>query len=102
MGCHGRDKLLPIVQLDGKRSCVLLPLVRLAVACIHNGHMPQAWVFQALESDNRIYYGYAALYALPLFRNGFDQDWFSITLLLACVVHVQVRSPTTHMTSGSA
>eukprot|EP00878_Enallax_costatus_P009197 GHUV01009615.1.p1 GENE.GHUV01009615.1~~GHUV01009615.1.p1 ORF type:complete len:265 (+),score=68.25 GHUV01009615.1:154-948(+) len=49
-----------------------------------------AWVLGALQSDNpRPYYWAAALYALPLLRNGFDQDWFSISLLLLGAAHVQ-------------
>lgn len=45
----------------------------------------------ALQSDDpRPYYWAAALYALPLLRNGLDLDWFSWTLLLLGVVHVQV------------
>lgn len=52
----------------------------------------QAWVFAALEDEEnaRTYYYLAALYALPLLRSGFDFDWFTITMLLAGVAHVQV------------
>lgn len=53
----------------------------------------QAWVLGALQSEApRPYYWAAALYALPLLRNGLDQDWFSWTLLLLGVAHVQVRA----------
>jgi hypothetical protein len=38
----------------------------------------------------RPYYWAAALYTLPLLRNGLDQDWFSWTLLLLGVAQVQV------------
>ena len=51
----------------------------------------QAWIFAAVDSDNpRLYYWFAALYALPLLRNGFDFDWFTWAMLGAGVVHVQV------------
>ena len=42
------------------------------------------------EANARAYYWFAALYALPLLTNGFDQDAFSIALLLTGAVHVQV------------
>jgi len=49
-----------------------------------------AWIFAAVDSDNpRLYYWFAALYALPLLRNGFDFDWFTWAMLGAGVVHVQ-------------
>jgi hypothetical protein len=48
-------------------------------------------VLGALQSEApRPYYWAAALYTLPLLRNGLDQDWFSWTLLLLGVAHVQV------------
>lgn len=51
----------------------------------------QAWILGALQSDSpRPYYWAAALYALPLLRNGFDQDWFSISMLLLGAAHIQV------------
>ncbi|GBF96838.1 hypothetical protein Rsub_09694 [Raphidocelis subcapitata] len=50
-----------------------------------------AWVLAALEDEAnaRLYYWFAGLYALPLLVNGFDQDAFSIALLLTGAVHVQ-------------
>jgi hypothetical protein len=65
------------------------------VACSVGRHcclaMMQAWVLGALQSEApRPYYWAAALYTLPLLRNGLDQDWFSWTLLLLGVAHVQV------------
>jgi hypothetical protein len=56
----------------------------------------QAWVFGALdvtgETNPRapLYYLYAAVYGLPLVRNGFDQDSFSVGLLLLGALHLQV------------
>jgi hypothetical protein len=61
----------------------------------------QAWVLGALQSEApRPYYWAAALYVLPLLRNGLDQDWFSWTLLLLGAAHVQVRC--TLQTTGCA
>lgn len=60
-----------------------------AVSCIPLFNYT-AWVLGALQSEApRPYYWAAALYALPLLRNGLDQDWFSWTLLLLGVAHVQ-------------
>lgn len=60
-----------------------------AVSCIPLFNYT-AWVLGALQSETpRPYYWAAALYALPLLRNGLDQDWFSWTLLLLGVAHVQ-------------
>lgn len=58
----------------------------------HTRRGPQAWVFAALEDEERarLYYWFAALYALPLLRNGFDFDGFSVAMLLVGVAHVQV------------
>jgi hypothetical protein len=51
----------------------------------------QAWVLGALQSNNpRPFYWAAALYALPLLRNGLDQDWFSLALLMTGIAHMQV------------
>lgn len=58
--------------------------------CMHM-HAFQAWVLGALQSDSpRPFYWAAALYSLPLLRNGLDQDWFSLSLLLLGVLHMQV------------
>jgi hypothetical protein len=53
----------------------------------------QAWVLAALEDEARApsYYGFAALYALPLLRTGFEIDGFSIAMLLTGIAQVQVR-----------
>ncbi|KAF6259889.1 hypothetical protein COO60DRAFT_1700630 [Scenedesmus sp. NREL 46B-D3] len=60
-----------------------------AVSCIPLFNYT-AWVLGALQSEApRPYYWAAALYTLPLLRNGLEQDWFSWTLLLLGVVHVQ-------------
>lgn len=55
--------------------------------------MTQAWIFAAQEDSDkaRQYYTFAALYALPLLTNGFNQDAFSIAAVLACAAHVQVQ-----------
>lgn len=51
-----------------------------------------AWILPALQSNRSvIYYSYAALYFYPLARNGFDLDWYSLVMLLACITHVQVE-----------
>lgn len=66
--------------------------LRLASAADALHCLAQAWVLGALQSDSpRPYYYAAALYALPLLRNGLELDWFSWALLLVGIVHIQVR-----------
>jgi hypothetical protein len=52
----------------------------------------QSWVLAALEDEERarVYYAFAALYAVPLLHSGFDIDGFSITMLAVGAAHVQV------------
>lgn len=51
-----------------------------------------AWILPALQSNRSlVYYTYAAVYAYPLLRNGFDQDWYSTLMFAACIVHLQVE-----------
>lgn len=54
----------------------------------------QAWVLAGISDDRRapLYYGLAALYALPLLRSGFELDSFAIGMLLLGIVHVQVST----------
>lgn len=53
----------------------------------------QAWVFAALEDEERarMYYWFAALYAIPLLHSGLKVDSFTIAMLLTGVAHIQVR-----------
>lgn len=63
-------------------------------------HCCQAWVFAALDDEDgkaRLYYWFAALYALPLLRSGFDFDWFTIAMLVTGIAHVQVWQPAPRM-----
>jgi hypothetical protein len=49
-------------------------------------------VLGALQGDSpRAFSWAAALYALPLLRNGLEQDWWSLSLLLLGAVHMQAR-----------
>ncbi|KAK9828117.1 hypothetical protein WJX81_006542 [Elliptochloris bilobata] len=52
-----------------------------------------AWVFAAFDDPQRarLYYLFAAVYAVPSLRNGFTLDSFSIACLLLGIVHVQVE-----------
>lgn len=52
---------------------------------------PQAFAQGALTSENpRLWYWATALYAMPLLRNGFELDWFSIAMVVLGAAHVQV------------
>lgn len=53
----------------------------------------QAWILPALTRPERapLYYSLAALYAVPLLRNGFDFDAYVWTMYALMIVHVQVR-----------
>lgn len=59
--------------------------------------LPQAWLWAGLQAaeegdrDPRVYYLYSFMYALPAVRNGFEQDWFSVSMLVLCVLHVQAE-----------
>ena len=54
----------------------------------------QAWVFAAIDDEEQAtkYYAFAAVYALPLLRNGFTFDGFLAAAVLVCAAHVQVQS----------
>lgn len=56
--------------------------------------MLQAWVFAAIDDDAQAakYYAFAAIYTLPLLRNGFTFDGFLAAAVLICAAHVQVIS----------
>ena len=56
--------------------------------------LAQAWVFGALDDEERapIYYTNALVYLLPWLSRGFELDRFSITCLVAGVLHVQVHA----------
>ncbi|KAG1676047.1 hypothetical protein FOA52_014912 [Chlamydomonas sp. UWO 241] len=43
------------------------------------------------DTSVQLYYAYAALYAAPLLRSGFDLDAYSLAMIMLCVVHVQVE-----------
>lgn len=53
----------------------------------------QAWVFAAVDDETQAakYYAFAAVYAVPLLRNGFTFDGFLAAAVLFCAVHVQVN-----------
>ena len=55
----------------------------------------QAWIFAAIDDDAQAakYYAFAAVYALPLLRNGFTFDGFLVAAVLICAAHVQVNNP---------
>ena len=57
-----------------------------------SGHDLQAWIFAAIDDEAQAakYYAYAAVYALPLLRNGFTIDSFLVAAVLLCAAHVQV------------
>ena len=94
MGCHVSCQLHTFVQLDGTLTGPRLSSVRcprhntLAAACSHL----QAWVFAAIDDETQAakYYAFAAVYALPLIRNGFQFDSFLAAAVLMCAAHVQV------------
>ncbi len=52
----------------------------------------QAWVFAAIDDEAQAakFYTFAAVYALPLIRNGFHFDSFLVAAVLICAAHVQV------------
>lgn len=52
----------------------------------------QAWVFAAIDDEAQAakYYAFAAVYTLPLLRNGFTLDGFVAIAVLICAAHVQV------------
>ena len=52
----------------------------------------QAWVFAAIDDEDQAakFYVFAAVYALPLIRNGFHFDAFLVAAVLICAAHVQV------------
>ena len=54
----------------------------------------QAWVFAAIDDEEQAtkYYTFAAVYTLPLLRNGFTFDGFLAAAVLVCAAHVQVES----------
>lgn len=68
-----------------------LSLSSLAAVCSHL----QAWVFAAIDDEAQAakYYAFAAVYALPLIRNGFQIDLFLVAAVLLCAAHVQVPLP---------
>eukprot|EP00775_Hariotina_reticulata_P009360 gene9360-9523_t len=81
----GPAKLVEPVQSPDNFAWALMG----AVSCLPLFNST-AWILGALQSDNpRPFYWAAALYALPLLRNGLDQDWFSLTLLLTGIAHMQ-------------
>ncbi len=49
-------------------------------------------MFAAIDDEGQAakYYAFAAVYALPLIRNGFHFDSFLATAVLICAAHVQV------------
>lgn len=53
----------------------------------------QAWVFAAIDDEEQAakYYAFAAVYTLPLLRNGFTFDGFLAAAVLICAAHVQVK-----------
>ena len=53
----------------------------------------QAWVFAAIDDEAQAakYYAFAAVYTLPLLRNGFTLDGFLTIAVLICAAHVQVH-----------
>lgn len=53
-------------------------------------------MFAAFDDPQRarLYYLFAAVYALPSLRNGFNLDSFSVACLLLGIAHVQVAAPT--------
>lgn len=52
-----------------------------------------AWVFAAIDDETQAakYYAFAAVYALPLIRNGFQFDSFLAAAVLMCAAHVQLE-----------
>ncbi|KAA6426412.1 MAG: hypothetical protein FRX49_03523, partial [Trebouxia sp. A1-2] len=52
-----------------------------------------AWVFAAIDDETQAakYYAFAAVYALPLIRNGFQFDSFLAVAVLLCAAHVQLE-----------
>ena len=49
-------------------------------------------MFAAIDDETQAakYYAFAAVYALPLIRNGFQFDSFLAVAVLLCAAHVQV------------
>lgn len=58
------------------------------------GRTLQAWILPAIQADSaakgKLYYIFAALYAAPLLRSGFDVDTFTWLLLFLGILHSQV------------
>lgn len=72
------------------RPLSLLPAAA-AAGSVLRSFFSQAFAQGALTSDNpRLWYWAAALYAMPLLRNGFELDWFSIAMVVLGAAHVQV------------
>lgn len=49
-------------------------------------------MFAAIDDEAQAakYYAFAAVYTLPLLRNGFTFDGFLVAAVLICAAHVQV------------
>ncbi len=75
-------------------SVVRLDLLQSKDRC-HPRTPRQAWVLPAMSYPElaSMYYSYCALYSVPLLRSGFDFDGYTVLMLVLCVAHVQVPSP---------
>lgn len=91
MGCDVSGQLHTFSQLDGKLQTVHVYWYSSCSAHVHVGL--QAWIFAAIDDEAHAakYYAFAAVYTLPLLRNGFTLDGFLAVAVLICAAHVQVN-----------